>query len=246
MKLTCEMLRDLLPLYQDGICSQDSRAAVEEHLAVCPGCRDELRLMKKDLSPAASVSELDGARAALRARKRVFFRGAMAVLALLALCLSIYAGWHWFATLPENDLEGLARQASDYLGSGPLQIEKIQHRGNYLAALCLAEDGLRAICIYDQDQVFPDRWYANGGTYWLAPGELSDWNFGSPAREAVLAFGGGDLPAEASHYTFTSAGITYLCPIEQGTVLDLFVIPDGRGSTGTPPELLDADGNPIK
>ena len=33
------MIRDLLPLYQDGVCSEESRAAVEEHLRECPSCR---------------------------------------------------------------------------------------------------------------------------------------------------------------------------------------------------------------
>ena len=32
------MISDLLPLYQDGICSEASRKIVEEHLAECPSC----------------------------------------------------------------------------------------------------------------------------------------------------------------------------------------------------------------
>ena len=38
MKYNCEMIRDLLPLYQDGICSESSRQAIEEHLSECPEC----------------------------------------------------------------------------------------------------------------------------------------------------------------------------------------------------------------
>ena len=38
---TCDVIRDLLPLYIDNCCSQASRTLVEEHLAVCPDCKQE-------------------------------------------------------------------------------------------------------------------------------------------------------------------------------------------------------------
>ena len=38
MRYDCEMIRDLLPLYQDGVCSESSRAAVDEHLKECSDC----------------------------------------------------------------------------------------------------------------------------------------------------------------------------------------------------------------
>lgn len=41
MKLTCDIVQDLLPLYEDGVCSSDSSAAVEAHLKTCTKCRNE-------------------------------------------------------------------------------------------------------------------------------------------------------------------------------------------------------------
>ena len=38
----CEMIRDLLPLYADEVCSPRSREAVEEHIRECPECRSTL------------------------------------------------------------------------------------------------------------------------------------------------------------------------------------------------------------
>ena len=35
----CDMTRDLLPLYEDSSCSEDSRKFVEAHLAECEACR---------------------------------------------------------------------------------------------------------------------------------------------------------------------------------------------------------------
>ena len=40
MKMDCEIVRDLLPLYADNACSGKSRDIVEEHLMECPDCRD--------------------------------------------------------------------------------------------------------------------------------------------------------------------------------------------------------------
>lgn len=46
MKISCNMAEDLLPLYLDGTCSQDSRAALEAHLEECERCREILRRMQ--------------------------------------------------------------------------------------------------------------------------------------------------------------------------------------------------------
>ena len=42
MKYECEVIRDLLPLYTDNVCSESSRRMVEEHLQECQSCRDLL------------------------------------------------------------------------------------------------------------------------------------------------------------------------------------------------------------
>ena len=42
MKLSCGIVMDLLPLYEEGICSEETRQAVEEHLKECHTCRSFL------------------------------------------------------------------------------------------------------------------------------------------------------------------------------------------------------------
>ncbi len=46
MKNSCDVIRDLLPLYADDACSNDSRKMVEEHLAECPDCGTVLRRLQ--------------------------------------------------------------------------------------------------------------------------------------------------------------------------------------------------------
>lgn len=46
MKLSCEIYEDLLLLYEDGLCSEDTKKLVEEHLAGCTRCSQYLRKMR--------------------------------------------------------------------------------------------------------------------------------------------------------------------------------------------------------
>lgn len=46
MKYECDVIEDLLPLYQDGACSNATIRTVEEHLAECPKCTELLKKLK--------------------------------------------------------------------------------------------------------------------------------------------------------------------------------------------------------
>ena len=48
MKMECEVIRDLLPLYADQACSEQSRALVNEHLLNCADCRDMLQRIREN------------------------------------------------------------------------------------------------------------------------------------------------------------------------------------------------------
>ncbi|ERK29681.1 zf-HC2 domain-containing protein [Clostridium intestinale] len=49
MKISCEIIKDLLPLYHDGVCSDDSRETIEKHVLECDSCRNELLAMDEVL-----------------------------------------------------------------------------------------------------------------------------------------------------------------------------------------------------
>lgn len=58
MKMSCNIIEDLLPLYVDDMVSEDSRKLVEEHLKECPSCRKMQEEMIKEnrLSAAGNRS----------------------------------------------------------------------------------------------------------------------------------------------------------------------------------------------
>lgn len=49
MKITCDIINDLMPSYIDNICSEDSRKALEEHVRTCDKCNQKLQYMKKPI-----------------------------------------------------------------------------------------------------------------------------------------------------------------------------------------------------
>ena len=68
MKTSCKIIEDLLPMYHDGICSEESSALIEEHLRECPNCsqilaslRGEIQLEKDmpadDLKPLEEIQQ---------------------------------------------------------------------------------------------------------------------------------------------------------------------------------------------
>lgn len=209
------------------------------------------RLTAEELPQAAGGQIVESMK---KARARIF-QGALAALLLAALAVGAYVGYHYLTSAAETDLAALEKKAAEYLG-GPgeivrsefgyeaLSIVETERRGDYLAALCTDGQGRWAMCVYDQDPVFPDRWRAGGGKPSLEAGTLGSWNFGN-SREAVIIFCGGDLPEDAAYYTFRNSGITYTCPIEDRQVLDVFLLPDTSDISSYPEELLDQNLEPL-
>ena len=50
MKISCNIIKDLLPLYHDEVCSKDSRLLIEDHIKGCDDCNSELLSMNTELS----------------------------------------------------------------------------------------------------------------------------------------------------------------------------------------------------
>ena len=191
----------------------------------------------------------------MRKEEERLAQGFLAALVMVAAMTGIFLGYHYFTSFPEDSASGLERLAADYLGGfrdagedgfdyDAVEIVETERRGDYLAALCTDGQGNWCMCVYDRDSVFSDRWRAGGGKPSLTAGELGSWNFGNP-QEAVIIFCGGDLPEGAAYYRFQNSGITYTCPIENGRVLDVFVLPDTGDISSYPEEVLDADGRPL-
>lgn len=52
--MNCNIVEDLLPSYVDGICSEETVAAVEKHIEHCQRCKDSMQMMQQ---PTVQVIE---------------------------------------------------------------------------------------------------------------------------------------------------------------------------------------------
>ena len=68
--MKCEIIRDLLPVYCDGLASDETRAEVEAHIEGCDDCRESLRLMKEAVPevPKADIKPMKKIKRSLRLR----------------------------------------------------------------------------------------------------------------------------------------------------------------------------------
>ncbi|MBD5129774.1 MAG: zf-HC2 domain-containing protein [Ruminococcaceae bacterium] len=93
MKYQCGIIRDLMPLYHDNVCSEESRGAVDEHLSECSECaeyygnlsdsRTELVIPEREQQKAASF----------KAVSRRFRHGReIAVMLAVALAAVVFVG----------------------------------------------------------------------------------------------------------------------------------------------------------
>ena len=83
MSLTCGIVKDLLPLYAENLCGDESKEAVEAHLSECENCRDTLDGMKQ----TQSVSTLEAL--PLRSISKKIKKKQIRLVAL-ALCLALF------------------------------------------------------------------------------------------------------------------------------------------------------------
>ena len=112
MKIDCEVIRDLMPLYVDGTASEKSRAAVDEHIAECALCREMLEEMRQEVPAELMGRQSDELVQKLRWRRRL----RVLALVLVGIVLSMagaklaWEGWCYYC----NDFAVLSEE-SDYL-----------------------------------------------------------------------------------------------------------------------------------
>lgn len=101
-KKNCDMIRDLLPLYADGVCSEESRKYVNEHLASCPECTD---MMQKMNQKVAVVAEKDIS--SIRKIKKRIRLGKIAAITVSVILLAggLFGGYIWAVTDCSMDYE---------------------------------------------------------------------------------------------------------------------------------------------
>ena len=94
--LPCTVVKDLLPLYHDGVVSSDTGELIEEHLEDCESCRNELNSIRAEETIEGKIIEQDKDTSFKEFRNGVkvlrrsgTIRGVLIALAALACCFGI-------------------------------------------------------------------------------------------------------------------------------------------------------------
>ena len=111
MKCKCGIIKDLLPLYVDHVCSDQSKELVDEHLLECEKCKSYMNSLREaqDVEAAAYDEEKESRKVKMMARmkKKLLFRNILVavftVLILGGVCISVIQYLkHTLVPIPET------------------------------------------------------------------------------------------------------------------------------------------------
>lgn len=148
MRITCDVIQDLMPSYVDGILSEDSQALVKEHMEACKECRKMLEIMKEEQGKEqaqmrssvasgaqrrAGEAENTGSAATLKKiRKKLIVRRVLtATVAVILTLIVAAAGYnHWYFNEKYMTLEDSGMYVKDnclYSSNNLINRMKVQY-----------------------------------------------------------------------------------------------------------------------
>ena len=120
-KVSCGIIKDLLPLYYDEVCCEESNTMVKEHLDECCSCKRELDTIKADIQlPKETIEKNRSDANAIKAisaswnrsKVKAFFKGTIGATVLIIIALTLVFGCYsqthisiWGFNIPKNELK---------------------------------------------------------------------------------------------------------------------------------------------
>ena len=152
--ISCNVVRDLLPLYVDGAASTGTRKLIALHLEFCPDCRKQCEAMKKKAGRGGVRNSGDAARRKLKRALRLRRVGRGTLIALAVLFVAWFLGnrptWpidympilrysgteereggYYIRTVTPNTVNAVEALPTGCLLLGPLNELEITNRGGY-------------------------------------------------------------------------------------------------------------------
>jgi hypothetical protein len=132
--IKCDVIRDLIPLYIDGIASEDSRDLIDEHVKDCPACEKVMAAMRHG-NESAPINVDNTEIGAFKKMKRKITRKhiRVAVISIICAVVFVYVFFVHQTQMPYNAEKMRVDLAYD-------QVIDIHYDGNYSATVAL-QDG---------------------------------------------------------------------------------------------------------
>lgn len=203
MKLSCKVTQDLLPLYHDGVCSDESRALVEEHLAQCADCKDVLKSLKDDLvleEETEAAKPLLSIQMTWNKEKRKTLLKAVAVA--LVICIVACGAW-WGLTqwrvVPVSGADLMSLDSGQF-EDGQIYVRFCQSYSiNYIRIVAEIDDEAGAVYFVPQRSVFGQKYELptnNWAGYWFIPSDYEYTNAQGERVPVTAAYLGSDKDPE--------------------------------------------------
>lgn len=118
MSYPCKLIQDLLPLYHDGVCSDESREIIGEHLtncAECSGILEEIRAAESVSIPADHVREAQKTDSLKKIKKKLLRQQIIIAVTALFTAAAVLFGVSFFlmSSLQTVKAENLSVQMID-------------------------------------------------------------------------------------------------------------------------------------
>ena len=98
MKLSCKVIEDILPMYYDKVCSEESAALVEEHLKDCPHCSHILSELHSDIAtPKKIVDDVKPLKKIQKSYKKMKMHWLNAIISILLLIPIAFLAWNEYS-----------------------------------------------------------------------------------------------------------------------------------------------------
>ncbi len=110
MKLPCKLVQDVLPLYHDGVCSDESKVLVAEHLKECEKCSAILTALDSEIDVSALETNAAKHLAAIgkeweKSKLRAWCKGIVVTVIVFVFLLGGFAAltqWKCLAVSPKG------------------------------------------------------------------------------------------------------------------------------------------------
>ena len=154
MKLPCEMIEDMLPMYADDACSRETASLIESHLQSCPECSGLLQILWEDEVTIEPIGEDLKPLQAIQnkwkqGRRTAFLKGMCITLGAIVLAVAVTVGsWYtnyakYYYRLTEN-MERTS-QEDRFFTSSDYTVEMDGYRFEVWLPIALSENGFARV-----------------------------------------------------------------------------------------------------
>lgn len=159
-ELACEIVKDLLPLYVDGMVSDVSKKSIEEHLEHCTTCNEVYHNMTFDLEIEEQSSEVQDVKRFLKRTKQMYFLYGISGLCFIAILVCTIVD---FAINKKMTWSFIAGSAVVFADALVYVISACKKNRGYIAMLVIS---IGTLCLLSVIQI--SRYYfMNVGTFWI-------------------------------------------------------------------------------